>query len=70
VAAKKIILGEIKPEPTPQQRQAILLALEQVAEKIFPADQPQVANTEWRFSGRWWNRGSLGGRRGRMSSSL
>lgn len=65
---KKLILGDIKPEPNPQERQAILLALEQVAEKIFPADKPQVASTEWRFSGRWWNKGGLrGGRRSQSS---
>ncbi len=58
--SQKFIIGSIKPEPTPQERQAILLALEAVADQIFPPDKPDTAiNMQWRFSGRWWNRGSL-----------
>jgi len=58
--SQKFIIGSIKPEPTPQERQAILLALEAVADQIFPPDKPDTAiNMQWRFSGRWWHRGSL-----------
>lgn len=56
-AERPFILGQISPEPTDLQRQAIEVALEQVAQDIFPADrQPSQPSTQWRFSGRWWNR--------------
>ncbi len=51
------ILGQISPDPTDQQRQVIEAALAQVGSDIFPADrQSAQPDTQWRFSGRWWNR--------------
>lgn len=54
------ILGQISPEPTDLQRRVIEVALAQVGSDIFPADrQPAQPDTQWRFSGRWWNRNHL-----------
>ena len=42
----------IQPEPTEEERQAIILAMD----KLWPADSPKELSTRWRFSGRWWAR--------------
>lgn len=61
LTAAGIAVGEITPEPTPEERQAILLALEQLVPYLLPpAPAVSVTDTAWRFSGRWWNQGKLG----------
>ena len=57
-----IVIGRIMPEPTDQEREAIRLALEQIASDLTPsAPPPLLSDSKWRFSGRWWNQGSLAG---------
>ena len=40
----------IKPEPTDDEKEAILTAFSQ----LWPKDEKQSIPYEWRFSGRWW----------------
>lgn len=55
-----MILGRIVPEATAQEREAIRLALEQIAEKLQPPAPPLMqSDSKWRFSGRWWNQDSF-----------
>lgn len=55
-----MILGRIVPEPSDQEREAIRLALEQIADELQPLAPPlQQSDSKWRFSGRWWNQDSL-----------
>ena len=57
-----IVIGRIMPEPTDQEREAIRLALEQIASDLMPsAPSPLQSDSKWRFSGRWWNQNSLAG---------
>ncbi len=54
-----IAIGHIAPEPTDQEREAIRLALEQIAADLIPpAPQPVLSDSKWRFSGRWWSQNS------------
>ena len=56
-----VILGSIVPEPSEQEREAIRLALEQIADEMQPFAPPLLqGDSKWRFSGRWWNRDSFG----------
>lgn len=56
---ENITIGHIAPEPTDQEREAILLALEQIAADLIPpAPQPVLSDSKWRFSGRWWSQNS------------
>ena len=58
--AGSIVIGRIMPEPTDQEREAICLALEQIASDLMPsAPSPLLSDSKWRFSGRWWNQSSL-----------
>ena len=41
---------KIKPEPTPDEREVILQAFEQ----LWPKDEKPPISYKWRFSGRWW----------------
>ena len=41
---------KIKPEPTPDEREVILQAFEQ----LWPKDEKPSISYKWRFSGRWW----------------
>ena len=41
---------KIKPEPTPDEREVILQAFEQ----LWPKDKKPPISYKWRFSGRWW----------------
>ena len=41
---------KIKPEPTPDEREVILQAFEQ----LWPKDHKPPISYKWRFSGRWW----------------
>ena len=41
---------KIKPEPTPDEREVILKAFEQ----LWPKDEKPPISYKWRFSGRWW----------------
>ena len=41
---------KIKPEPTPDEREVILQAFEQ----LWPKDEKPPTSYKWRFSGRWW----------------
>lgn len=55
-----IVIGSIVPAPTAQEREAIRLALEQIAEKLQPPASPLLlSDSKWRFSGRWWNQDSF-----------
>ena len=55
-----VILGSIVPEPSEQEREAIRLALEQIAAELQPPVPPLLqGDSKWRFSGRWWNRDSF-----------
>lgn len=57
-----ITIGRIVPEPTAGEREAIRLALEQIAGEMQPPAPPLFqSDSKWRFSGRWWNQGSLAG---------
>lgn len=57
-----MILGHIAPEPTESEREAIRLALEQIASDLMPsAPSLLLSDSKWRFSGRWWNQSSLVG---------
>ena len=40
---------KIKPEPTPDEREVILQAFEQ----LWPKDEKPPISYKWRFSGRW-----------------
>ena len=42
---------KIKPEPTPDEREVILQAFEQ----LWPKDEKPPISYKWRFSGRWWS---------------
>ena len=56
-----VILGSIVPEPSEREREAIRLALEQIADELQPPVPPLLqGDSKWRFSGRWWNRDSFG----------
>ena len=55
-----MVLGRIAPEPTESEREAIRLALEQIADELQPPVPPLLqSDSKWRFSGRWWNRDSF-----------
>lgn len=55
-----MILGRIVPEPSAQEREAIRLALEQIADELQPPAPPLMqSDSKWRFSGRWWNQDSF-----------
>ena len=56
-----IVIGSIVPEPSEREREAICLALEQIADELQPPVPPLLqSDSKWRFSGRWWNRDSFG----------
>ena len=56
-----IVIGSIVPEPSEQEREAIRLAMEQIADELQPPVPPLLqSDSKWRFSGRWWNRDSFG----------
>ena len=56
-----IVIGRIVPEPSEREREAIRLALEQIADELQPPVPPLLqSDSKWRFSGRWWNRDSFG----------
>ena len=55
-----MILGRIVPEPNEREREAIRLALEQIADELQPPAPPLLqSDSKWRFSGRWWNQDSF-----------
>ncbi len=55
-----ITIGRIVPEPSEREREAICLALEQIAAELQPpAPTLLQGDSKWRFSGRWWNRDSF-----------
>lgn len=55
-----MILGRIVPEPSDREREAIRLALEQIAGELQPpVPTLQQSDSKWRFSGRWWNQDSF-----------
>lgn len=55
-----MILGSIVPEPSEREREAIRLALEQIAGELQPPAPPLLqSDSKWRFSGRWWNQDSF-----------
>lgn len=55
-----MILGRIVPEPSDREREAIRLALEQIADELQPPASPlMLSDSKWRFSGRWWNQDSF-----------
>ena len=56
-----IVIGSIVPEPSEREREAIRLALEQIADELQPPVPPLLqSDSKWRFSGRWWNQDSFG----------
>ena len=60
-ATGSITIGRIVPEPSEREREAIRLALEQIAAELQPPVPPLLqSDSKWRFSGRWWNRDSFG----------
>ena len=55
-ATGSIVIGRIVPEPSEREREAIRLALEQIADEMQPFAPPLLqGDSKWRFSGRWWN---------------
>ena len=55
-----VILGSIVPEPSEREREAIRLALEQIAAELQPPVPLLLqSDSKWRFSGRWWNQDSF-----------
>lgn len=55
-----IAIGSIVPEPSEREREAIRLALEQIADELQPPAPPLLqSDSKWRFSGRWWSQDSL-----------
>ena len=55
-----IVIGSIVPEPSEREREAIRLALEQIADELQPPAPPLLqSDSKWRFSGRWWNQDSF-----------
>jgi hypothetical protein len=63
----RVKLTDLARPPTPVELQAIAIALEQVlAAPLPPAAEP--AQSDWRFSGRWW-RPAAGGPGRRWAST-
>ena len=59
-ATGSIVIGSIVPEPSEREREAIRLALEQIADELQPPAPPLLqGDSKWRFSGRWWNQDSF-----------
>ncbi len=46
----------IRPTPTDEEAAAIVAALTMAWPRPAPIEERPVADTRWRFSGRWWNK--------------
>jgi hypothetical protein len=63
----QVKLTDLARPPTAVELQAIAIALEQVL-ATPPPHPPEPAQSDWRFSGRWWHP-AAGGPRRRWASS-